>query len=392
VSRPALSPRFAVSTIFFCLGIAFGTWAARLAEIKGHIHASNGVLGLTLSAVTVGSLLSMLFVGGAIARFGSRRMTMAGTAGMLLVLPLLALVRTAPQLAGLLFVYGVTIAWMDVSMNTQAVLVEKQAGRSLMSGFHAWFSVGGLAGAGLSALVATELSTAPHFALTAAALAVLALVAAPRMIHGDAEEGHSGLQIQRVPRALVPLAILIFCGLVGEGAAESWSGVYLNETIEVSKRVVPAGFAAFSLMMAIGRFCGDAARMRLGAARLVFGSGLLAAAGMGLAVLWPEPAPVIVGFGLLGLGLAPVYPSVMTAAGNSGVVRPGEAVALIGMVGWLAFLISPPVVGGIAEAASLRIALGVVAGVVFLVAPLAVTLRRGGAREPAAPASATATE
>ena len=150
----AISPRLAVSTIFFCLGIAFGTWAARLAEIKDHIHASNGALGLTLSAVTVGSLLSMPSSAGAIARFGSRRMTMVGTAGMIAILPLLALVHTPLELAGLLFCYGVTIAWMDVSMNTQAVLVEKQAGRSLMSGFHAWFSVGGLAGAGISALVA----------------------------------------------------------------------------------------------------------------------------------------------------------------------------------------------------------------------------------------------
>ena len=115
--------------------------------MKRHIHASNGALGLTLSAVTVGSILSMTLVGGALGRFGSRRMTMVGTAGMVLVLPTLALVHTAPELAALLFAYGVAIAWTDVSMNTQAVLVEQLAGRPLMSGFHAWFSVGGLVGA-----------------------------------------------------------------------------------------------------------------------------------------------------------------------------------------------------------------------------------------------------
>jgi predicted MFS family arabinose efflux permease len=279
----------------------------------------------------------------------------------------------------LLFVNGITIAWMDVSMNTQAVLVEQQAKRPLMSGFHAWFSVGGLAGAGISAVVATTLSPAQHFALTAAVLALIALAVSPGMADGDSEEGHSGLRLQRMPRALVPLAILIFCGLVGEGTAESWSGVYLDETIHVTKHLVPAGFAAFSLMMAFGRFFGDAARTRFGAARLVCASGLVAAVGMGIAVAWPAPAPVIAGFGLLGLGLAPVYPSVMTAAANAGVVRAGEAVALIGMVGWASFLISPPVVGGMAQAASLRIALGVIAVVVLLVAPLAVTLRRRGA-------------
>jgi MFS family permease len=370
-----VSPRVAVSTIFFCLGIAFGSWAARLAEVKRHIHASNGALGLTLSAVTVGSILSMLFVGGAIARYGSRRMTMVGTAGMVAILPFLALVSTAPELAGLLFAYGIAIAWMDVSMNTQAVLVEQQARRPLMSGFHAWFSVGGLAGAGTSALVARSVSPAPHFAVTAACLALLAALVAPRMAHGDADDSHSGLRLQRIPVALVPLALLIFCGLVGEGAAESWSGVYLNETIHVTKQLVPAGFAAFSLMMAIGRFFGDAAQARVGARRLVCGSGVVAAAGMALAVAWESPGPVIVGFGLLGLGLAPVYPSVMSAAANAGVVRAGEAVALMGMVGWASFLISPPLVGGVADALSLRIALGAIAAVVFLVAPLALTLR-----------------
>jgi MFS family permease len=195
------------------------------------------------------------------------------------------------------------------------------------------------------------------------------------MAHGDADDSHSGLRMQRIPRALLPLAALIFCGLVGEGAAESWSGVYLNETIQVSKQLVPAGFAAFSLMMAFGRFFGDAAQERFGAARLVCVSGAIAGGGLALAVLWPEPAPVVVGFGLLGLGLAPVYPSVMSAAANAGVVRAGEAVALMGMVGWAAFLISPPVVGGVAQALSLRIALGAVAVVVLLVAPLAMTLR-----------------
>ena len=103
---------------------------------------------------------------------------------------------------------------------------------------------------------------------------------------------------------------------------------------------------------------------------------------MALAVAWATPAAVVVGFGLLGLGLAPVYPCVMSAAANAGILRAGEAVALMGMVGWASFLISPPVVGGIADAASLRIALGAMAAIAVLVAPLALTLRRGGARKP----------
>src|SRR3954451_2599089 len=168
-----ITPRVAVSTIFFCLGIAFGTWASRLAEVKRHIHASKGVLGLTLSAVTVGSILSMLVVGGALARYGSRRMTAVGTAALILVLPLLGLVRHPAELAALLFLFGVALAWMDISMNTQAVLVEQQAGRPLMSGFHAWFSVGGLAGAGITALVARSLGPAAQFVLTAGVLDVL---------------------------------------------------------------------------------------------------------------------------------------------------------------------------------------------------------------------------
>jgi MFS family permease len=387
-----ITPRVAVSAIFLCLGVAFGTWASRLADVKHQVHASKGVLGLTLSAVTVGSILSMLVVGGALARFGSRRMTMVGTAAMIVLLPLLGLVRHAPELAGLLFLYGVAVAWMDVSMNTQAVLVEQKAGRPLMSGFHAWFSVGGLAGAVITALVAKTLAPETDFALTALGLGAIAVVVAPHMTHGDAEEGHSGLRVQRIPRALLPLALLIFCGLVGEGAAESWSGVYLDETIHVSKQLVPAGFAAFSLMMATGRFFGDAAQARFGGRALVCFSGLVAAAGLGIAVAWQTPAAVIAGFGLLGLGLAPVYPSVMSAAANAGVVRAGEAVALMGMVGWASFLISPPVVGGAADAFSLRIALGAIGAIVVLVAPLALTLRRDREREPTVPLAAAATE
>jgi MFS family permease len=113
---------------------------------------------------------------------------------------------------------------------------------------------------------------------------------------------------------------------------------------------------------------------------------------MTLAVVWETPAAVVVGFGLLGLGLAPVYPRVMSAAANAGVVRAGEAVALMGMVGWASFLISPPVVGGIADAASLRVALAAIAAIVVLVAPLALTLRRDREREPTVPLAAAATE
>jgi len=377
-----MTPRVAVSALFACLGIAFGSWAARLPEIKTQIHASNGLLGLTLAAVTVGSFLTMLVVGSAITRYGSRAMAMIGAGLSIAILPLLALPHSAAALAALLFCYGVSIAWMDVSMNTQAVLVESEAPRPLMSGFHGWFSVGGLAGAALSVLaIHAGLSPAQHFTLITAGLALVALVSAPRLMHGDAAEGDdTKLRLQRVPRALLPLALIIFCGLVGEGAAGTWSGVYLRDRVHVTSAWVPAAFAAFSLTMAIGRFLGDGARVRFGTVRLVLVSGLIAGSGMLLAVAWPSRGAVIVGFALVGLGLAPVYPSVMSVAGSSGVAPPGEAVALIAMVGWMSFLVSPPLVGGVADAISLRFAFFLIAVAVTLVAPLALTLRLGRVR------------
>ncbi|MGW4420697.1 MFS transporter [Streptosporangium sp. NPDC004631] len=378
-ARQAVHARRAVSFFFVALGTVSGAWAARIPAVKHALDLGNGQLGYALLAITTGLVVGMRFAGRLTDRLGSSRVVApAAVATSLAIIP----AGYAPTLGALiaaLFLYGVVNASLDVSMNAHAVEVERAYGRPLMSSFHGMYSVGGLIGAGIGGLFAWfGLGAGITLAATGIPLALISLHARRHLLPrttASTENPRAATARARWSGWIVLIGVVAFAGLVGEGAAVDWTAVYLFEDLHTSQGVAALGFAVFSTAMTAGRFAGDHLVLRLGPVRLVRYSGLIAAAGLGTALLIGRPPVAIAGFALFGLGLATIVPQVFSAAGNRDPARSGEAIAQVATVGYAGLVAGPAIIGGAAELVGLPAALGVPALLAAFMAATAGALR-----------------
>ena len=361
--------RLALFAIFLVNGVGIASWVAHIPDVKRKFGFSDATLGLALLAVAAGSVGALLFGGQMVARWGSRAVIVVAGGLFCVVLPLLVSVPTVPLLFLVLPIFGACIGAMEVAINVQCVAVEERYGRPIMSTFHALFSVGGLLGAGLAALVlARGVMPGAHLFGVALALAVLVALGVPRLLPADdAAPGDSPAFV--LPTGpLLGLSLLAFCCLVAEGAMADWSAVYLRDRLGTGPSYAAAGYAAFSVAMAAGRFGGDALRARIRAVPLLRLSGVFAAVGLGLGLIVAHPAAALVGFACVGLGLANIVPVLFTAAGKTPGVAPGMGIAAVASVGYFGFLLGPPLIGFVARATSLTVGLGLVAVLIALIA------------------------
>ena len=358
------SPRAAVSAAFLIHSTVSGTWAPRLPAIKESLDLSDGELGTALVGLAIGLLVGTRLAGAPVDRFGSRPVMRAGFPLLAATLVLPGLANSIVSLFLSLFVLGLVSGALDVAMNAQGIEVERHLGRPILSGLHGLWSIGLGIGAGVAALAAAvDADPLEHFAVVAAVLAVASLVfmrgllAAQRPAQGEPQEERVNV---RWTTALVLLGVIAFCSFVGEGSASDWSAVYMTQELSASDVLGAVAFGAFAVTMAIARFAADPLRARLGNVALARGGSLIAAAGLGLGLLVHEPAAAIAGFALLGLGLAPVVPIAFSAAGDLDPRATGRLVGRVATLGYVGSVAGPIMIGWLAEATSLRAALGLV--------------------------------
>lgn len=375
--RDVRHARLAVLFVFFAHGALFGSFAARIPAIRADLSLSEGELGLALLGGTVGGVLGLPLAAFLVARAGSRGTVVTALPVYAAFLPVIALAPSLPVLALVLFAFGVAAGALDVAMNAHGLTVEGLYERPILSSLHAGWSAGGLAGAGGAALAARlDAEPLPQFALAAAVLAVAGLAASRLLLAAEADRPAEPPRLVRPPRRLWPLALLAFCGLFGEAAAHDWSAVYIADELDASGEEAALGFASFSLAMMTFRMVGDRLTTRLGAVTLVRAGGVAAVAGLGLALV-SQAAPVaITGFALMGCGLAALVPIAFRAAASLPGLPPGHGIAALTTVGYGSFVLSPPLVGFVAEASSLRAALWIVVGLLVLLLPLGRAARR----------------
>jgi MFS family permease len=358
---PARSARLAVSAFFFLNGAVLASWVPHIPAVKARHGIGDGSLGAVLLAMAVGAVTALPLAGGLVARFGSRRMTALAALGLAALLPLPIVSPTVGLVAASLVVFGACNALLDVSMNAQAVIVERMYERAIMSSFHALFSLGGLAGAGIAALAMwSGMRDVPHVVGTAlAALAVVAL-ASRTLVAAPAVPAGTTPVFVRPAGVLVGLGVLAFLGLLAEGAMGDWSAVYLRDALRSTPAAAAMGFAAFSLAMATGRLAGDRLVGRFGPGGVLRASGAVAALGLGGALVVGRPEAAIAGCALVGAGIANVVPILFSAAGRVAGVDAGTALAAVATTGYCGLLAGPPLIGLAAEVAGLPAALGLV--------------------------------
>lgn len=316
---------------------------------------------MVLLSSSIGALGAMPFTGWVIIRYGSRRITIFSAFFYCLLVPLVPWVGTMTGLSLLFFFMGISAGMLDVSMNAQAVMVEQQIRKPIMTSFHALFSIGMMAGAGSGALFAKMQTTlAVHFSIITLLSVVIAFFARYYLIYDAPQAAREGPAFRLPNAAMISVGIIAFCCMLGEGAMADWSTNYLENIVRASEAVAPLGLSAFALAMTIGRLLGDGARLRLGDKRLMISCGTIACTGLALAITVPEPALVIAGFFLVGIGLSVIVPIAYSIAGNAPDLPPGVGLAMVTTVGYSGFLFGPPIIGFLADWFSLRFALMVV--------------------------------
>jgi MFS family permease len=371
--------RAAVAACFFINAVLFANLVPRLPEVKDRLDLTNATLGAALAALPLGSLVSALASAALMRRFGSARVASWGLVVLAAAVWAAAVAPSWWLLAAALFVAGALDAVVDVAQNAHGLRVQRAYDRSILNAFHGVWSIGAVAGGLLGSVAAgLRVPLALHLGVVAVVFAGLALVARRRMLPGpDRDDAVSATGPEEVPRggiraalpALAALGVLATAGAFVEDAGSSWSALYLRGEIAVGAATAGLGFVALQGAMTVGRLTGDRVVDRFGQRRVARAGGVLIAVGMGLALAVPSLATTLVGFALAGLGVATLVPAVYAAADELPGLRHGVGLTLVNWLLRIGFLLSPPLVGAIADATSLRVGLltVVVAGVATLV-------------------------
>ena len=351
--------RLAVMLAFIVNGILMATWASRIPAVQEKMALSDGELGIILAGFSAGLLTALLISAGLISRFGSRRIFHLSTLICCLALPLLMVISNPIYLLVLLFLFGGGISAADMAMNEQAVFVERDANRPMMSSFHGGYSVGGLSGAMIGSGMAALPNFSPviHFLMISLFVGMVLVYIFPFFKQNDIKTGEK-TEIFRLPHRVVwMLGAIALCCSIGERTVTDWGAVYLIQVLNTDNATAVFGFAAFSLMMTIMRLVGDTLSSRWSPVVVIRVGGLFAASGLLAASITDNQIIVIAGLAAVGVGIANIIPLLFSSAGNIPGISPESGITGVATIGYLGFLISPLLIGFIAEAtSSLRLA------------------------------------
>ncbi|KQQ78182.1 MFS transporter [Xanthomonas sp. Leaf131] len=367
----ARAQQHATRAAFFIPGFAAAIWAVLVPFAKARTGVDDGALGLILLCLGAGSFLAMPLAGALSARFGFRTV-MAVTAALICIsLPFLAVVANPWTLGAVLFVFGAGVGAMDCAMNMQAVVVERDAERAMMSGFHAFFSIGGFVGAGAMTL----LLSAQIGPLTAALAGVIAMLAvgAVSVRHWRTERVSQQGPLLALPKGIVLfIGILAFVVFLAEGTILDWSSVFLADVHQVKPSTAGVGYVVFALTMTVTRLLGDAVVERLGRIRSIVLGALLASAGFFVLTLVSPWQASLAGYVLVGLGCANIVPALFSLAGNQTRMPESIAITAVTTLGYAGILAGPALIGFAAHGIGL---VGALIGVAVLMVGVAISTR-----------------
>jgi MFS family permease len=356
--------RFAVSTFFLIQGLTFSSWASRIPDIKNKLQLSDGALGAVLFSLPIGQLVAMTLSGYLVSKFGSKKTLLVAAVLYPSVLIFLGLVSTVWQLSIGLFFFGMSGNLCNISVNTQGVGVERLYRRSIMASFHGVWSLAGFIGGLISTfMVGNNILPFEHFCIMYVLVLVLILIMRKSVLPRDA--GHNEKSNARIfvkpDQLIVTLGLIAFGSMICEGTMFDWSNIYFEKIIHPSKEYVRLGFVAFMSTMAGGRFAADWLVTRFGITRVLRMSGILISTGLLTSVIFPYLPTATLGFLLVGVGTSSVVPLCYSLAGKSKVMLPGIALATVSTIGFAGFLLGPPIIGFIAQLASLRLSFTLIA-------------------------------
>ncbi|MBT0993776.1 MFS transporter [Cellulomonas sp. DKR-3] len=401
-SNPVVVPptarraRVAVSAVFLVNAVLYANLVPRLPEVKDHLDLTNAGLGAAIAAMPLGALLAGLLAPLLIQRLGSAAVASFGLVALAAAVAAVPLAGTWVALAGLFLLAGAFDAVIDVAQNAHGFRVQRLYGRSIVNAFHGLWSVGAVLGGLLGAAAAgLDVPLGAHLAATSAFFSVVAVVAYRFLLRGPEDAERAEAPDETAPGArslrhvagrtvltLAALGVLAACGAFVEDAGSSWGALYLRGEVGVGAAAAGLAFVSLQVAMTVGRLTGDRVVDRFGQRRVARLGGVAIAVGMGLALAFPSLATTLVGFALAGLGVATLVPAVMHTADELPGLPAGVGLTVVSWLLRVGFLVSPTLVGLVADAASLRVALLGVVGAGVVVAVVGRVLMASGANGP----------
>ncbi len=357
--------RFAVSSFYFLQGLCFASWASRIPDIKTALQLSDGAMGSVLFALPAGQMFTMPISGYLVGKYGSKAIMHFALPLYSIAMILLSLCTNSWQLAGALFLFGVTGNMCNISVNTQGVNAERMYHKPIMASFHGAWSLAGFVGAIIGLFMSgLGFSPTPHF-MVVSVLAFVSTYTNIKYLVGDSIP--KNVRTEKKKWFAKPDPLILQLGIIGffamscEGAMFDWSGVYFKDIVGAKGAWISLGYACFMIMMATGRFVGDKLVAKFGKRKIMQLNGGMIAAGLLLAILFPYVPTAALGFMMVGLGVSTNIPNVYSLVGQQTKMSPSAALAAISSISYLGFLLGPPVIGYISELFNLKVSYGVIA-------------------------------
>jgi predicted MFS family arabinose efflux permease len=369
--------RQAVAALFLANGFVVGSWAPMIPEFKARLGVDESGLGLLILGFGIGSLIAMPICGAIIAKSGSQKIVLTLSAIMIIVLMALIHAPNVPLAAMAMVFAGGLVGGMDVSMNANAVSVERDMHKAIMSSCHGFWSLGGFIGAGLGGTLIARLGVEMHVLIATTIIAALVAFAWHKTMDDEADASSSAKGLKpALPRSALPYLIgaMALACMIPEGSVVDWGALYLRQELGADVAQSGLAFAAFAGTMAVMRFLGDSIRNRFGATNTFRVSTLFAGLGLAIAAEANVGELAVLGFAIAGIGVANLVPIAFSAAGNLPGYAPGVAISVVTFMGYSGILFAPSLIGFIAEHtgfAVIFLALAVVQIAVFFAAPIA---------------------
>ncbi|MGO4866403.1 MULTISPECIES: MFS transporter [unclassified Flavobacterium] len=346
--------RIANTVFFFMSGFGYSSWASRIPAIKSQLHLSEAEFGAVLFALPIGLMLTMPITGRLLNKLSSRYCMLIGAILFNIVLALPGFAAFVWQLVIILLLFGSSRNILNLSMNAQALEVQKLYPKSIMTTFHAVWSLAGFIGAGLGYVMVTQ-HIAPSYHLLGISVAMMAVTFwfYPQTIH-TAPLKEKKKFFSMPDKNLLKFAIICFVSMACENTMYDWSGIYFQNILQASAKWTTAAFVFFMTAVTLGRFLGDYAVSKYGIKNILFYSGVFMSSGFLICFFFPFIVTTIIGYFMIGVGVSCVVPLVFSIAGKSKSLSSGTALTSISTIGYLGFLVVPPMVGFISEVLSMK--------------------------------------
>lgn len=352
--EPRLKQRIALSVYFFISGFGFASWASRIPTLKTLFDLNEAELGNLLLVMPVSSLVGLPISGWLVSRFDSRLPLLVSFIFFSIALALIGFSGNLWVLIAAIFLFSFSMRIVNIAMNTQSITLQKSFVKKIIGSFHGIWSTGGLAGVGFSTLIISmEVSMGTHLLIVAIITLVAGVFSYSFLLKKDRVTQGNKLNFKKPDKFIVYLGLLVFFAAICEGGMFDWSGVYFKEVVK--EEVFTTGYLIFMVFMALSRFLSDRIIEKIGMERMYVMSSSVIVTGIALMIILPYFWPAVVGFSLVGLGVAAIFPMTFALAGTSEKYSPGMAISIIATYAIIGMLLGPPLIGYLAHLFNLKV-------------------------------------